>query len=543
MCLWHRTIMRSFAIFCVIVCWSGCCLASRPTTTIANGTIVGRSLPEFNQDLFLGIPYADPPSRFSTSIARTTKFNGSFNASNFSAVCHGTGGPPAGNVFSENCLTLNIIRQSTTTTNSTALPVVIWIHGGGFWGGSAADPNLNGSYIVQKSVAQNTPIIFVSIQYRLLFYGFPSGNEPHALGRENLGLLDQRLAFQWVQENIAAFGGDPTKVTIMGESAGGTGILQHLVAYGGRNDHLFRAAIVQSGSFYDVPCNWNVSTIREANYQSFLNETGCDGFSCLQTLDNEILFNVSLKFFSQFLPSIDGTFMPAHPVELFDQGKQISVPLLMGVNDDEGTILVQPGSNTTEDIKRALMGLNGSSYVIDGSTFERLFELYPDDPAAGVPHNTGAGVPPTGFMDKTSYLIFGDAVEHSVRRWITGLYAQAGNAVYSYRFAQIPWHGSVLFGATHGVDISYVFGTSLGPRPSDLRLSRYMIGAWASFVHSLNPNYGDFVLEWPDYRVAGQNMVLVADGEHAEEDVYRTAGLALWTEQRIQGCAGLRAGV
>jgi hypothetical protein len=69
-----------------------------------------------------------------------------------------------------------------------------------------------------------------------------------------------------------------------------------------------------------------------------------------------------------------------------------------------------------------------------------------------------------------------------------------------------------------------------------------MTGAWASFVHSLNPNYDESVLEWPDYRVAGQNMVFVGDGENVEEDVYRGAGLALWTEQRIRGCTGLRPG-
>ena len=89
-------------------------------------------------------------------------------------------------------------------------------------------------------------------------------------------------------------------------------------------------AIDQSGSFYDEPCNWNISSIREARYQTFLNKTGCENFSCLRSLDNEILFNVSLQHYDQFLPSIDGNFMTAHPVELFNQAKQISVPLLMG---------------------------------------------------------------------------------------------------------------------------------------------------------------------------------------------------------------------
>lgn len=184
--------------------------------------------------------------------------------------------------------------------------------------------------LVEKSVNQGTPVVFVSINYRVLIMGFPSGDEPHNLGIENLGLLDQRLAFAWVQENIAAFGGDPEKVTIMGESAGGTGILQHLVAYGGRDDHLFRAAIVESGSFYDVPCNWNITATREANYQSFLNATGCADIACLKTLDIETLFTQALVYFEDFLPSIDGDFMTKHPVELFNEGKALNVPLLMG---------------------------------------------------------------------------------------------------------------------------------------------------------------------------------------------------------------------
>lgn len=79
-----------------------------------------------------------------------------------------------------------------------------------------------------------------------------------------------------------------------------------------------------------MPCNWNISEIREKNYRLFLNSTGCEDFDCLRTLDSEVLFNTSLAYYDQFLPSIDGDFMQAHPVELFDQGKHLSVPLLMG---------------------------------------------------------------------------------------------------------------------------------------------------------------------------------------------------------------------
>lgn len=89
-------------------------------------------------------------------------------------------------------------------------------------------------------------------------------------------------------------------------------------------------AVVVSGSFYEMSCDWNISSVREADYQSFLNDTGCDDFSCLRTLDDDTMLNASVKYWPKFLPSIDGDFMTAHPVELFEQGVQIPVPLLMG---------------------------------------------------------------------------------------------------------------------------------------------------------------------------------------------------------------------
>lgn len=122
-----------------------------PKVQISNGTIVGRYLPSFKQDLFLGVPYADAPVRFEQAIARTTPFNSSFDASNYSSICYGIDSAPRGLDMGEDCLSINIIRPEGTN-NASSLPVVLWIHGGGFWGGSSADIQLNGSYIGQLLV-------------------------------------------------------------------------------------------------------------------------------------------------------------------------------------------------------------------------------------------------------------------------------------------------------------------------------------------------------------------------------------------------------
>jgi carboxylesterase type B len=119
-------------------------------------------------------------------------------------------------VFGEDCLSINVVRPSNATGK---LPVAFWIYGGGFSQGSSAWPSYNLSWLVNSSQALGKPIIGVSFNYRLGVLGFLAGSELAAEGNINLGLLDQRVALQWVKENIAAFGGDPTQVTIFGESA------------------------------------------------------------------------------------------------------------------------------------------------------------------------------------------------------------------------------------------------------------------------------------------------------------------------------------
>lgn len=217
-----------------------------------NGTIRGVQLPSFQQDLFLGIPYAqaprlDNPKPINITYDRDTPFD----ASRYGNTCYGFGSNELlGLTQSEDCLNLNIIRPSRVTVDndSNPLPVLLWIYGGGLHQGSSADPMWNLSYIVQRSVKEEQPLIAVSINYRLSFLGFPGGQEALNSGVTNLGLKDQRLALAWIQENIVAFGGDPSRVTIWGESAGGVSVVQQLVAYGGHGGtELFSGAIAVSG--------------------------------------------------------------------------------------------------------------------------------------------------------------------------------------------------------------------------------------------------------------------------------------------------------
>jgi carboxylesterase type B len=118
-------------------------------------------------------------------------------------------------VFGEDCLSINVASPA----GASNLPVAVWIYGGGFASGSNAWPVYNLSWVVNASQQANKPVIAVSLNYRLSVLGFLAGSELAAEGNVNLGILDQRMALQWVQENIAAFGGDPTRVTVFGESA------------------------------------------------------------------------------------------------------------------------------------------------------------------------------------------------------------------------------------------------------------------------------------------------------------------------------------
>lgn len=205
-----------------------------PQAKTLNGTYQGTYLPTYNQDVFLGIPYAQPPLgplRYRWPQSLNTSFQETRNATSYGYSCMQYGSTFS---LSEDCLTLNIIRPSLPSPTKL-LPVLVWVYGGGLYAGSTADPQYNLSGIVAVSQEIGQPILAVSMNYRLGMWGFLQNNEILKEGSSNAGLLDQRMAMRWVKENVGAFGGDPEKVTVWGESAGAQSIAYHLFSYGGRD--------------------------------------------------------------------------------------------------------------------------------------------------------------------------------------------------------------------------------------------------------------------------------------------------------------------
>ena len=483
-----------------------------PKAQVLNGTYTGVHSPEYNQDFFLGIPYAQPPVgnlRFRQAQSLNSSWCDSKNATSYSLECIGYGSDQwfLGNRISEDCLTLNVIRPAETDTSKKManLPVAVWIHGGFFAEGGNSDPRYNLSFIVQQSVDAGMPFIAVGINYRLSAWGFMFGEEIMSAGSANIGLKDQRLAFRWVQENIAAFGGDPKRVTIWGESAGAMSVGMHLIAYAGRDDGLFHSAISESGtppgiaSTAITPQSWQPFYDRITQAANCSNAT--DSLDCLRkvpvdTLSN--IFNSSVTSGASFSPVVDGDFIPDSSATLLLSGKFVKVPYILGANHDEGTAFAPRGINTTEQLDY-LLTLGG----LDSNTTAALLTLYPDDPAVGIPP-TFLGRPPAslewGSEFKRVAALVGDLAMHAPRRLTNQIWAKNGVKSYAYDFDMISNGHSQEGGATHFMEVAFVFcnfeglgyeeGNPFAGVPAYHEvLARKMARSWSSFIVRGDPNY------------------------------------------------------
>ncbi|KAM0241572.1 hypothetical protein ACHAPO_001258 [Fusarium lateritium] len=522
--------------------------ANSPVVQLRNGSYYGTHNSVYNQDLFLGMPYAQPPLddlRFRHPQPLNETWTDVRNATDYQSKCYQYGypsGPLSGG--SDDCLHLNVIRPAGA--EEAKLPILVWIHGGGLVGGYSGDPYSNLSWIVDESVKMGSPIIGVSINYRLGAWGYIWSSAVDKAGEGNNGFRDQRLALQWIQENIAAFGGDAEKVTIWGQSGGARGVASQLTAFGGRDDGLFRAAILESATGFHT--NFREEEVDDApnwdkGYKSLLKSAGCetakDSLQCLREVPSlelaEIIGNVS---FPVYLDIVDGDFIQDDRSELVRQEKFVRVPIINGAATDDGDFFAQKGINTTQEWESYLRREGASN-----STIEAISALYPDIPRVGLPA-TFEGRPSGdlasyGAQWKRAVAFGGDRAMHAPRRAWNRRWSESNLTAYSYRFDVVSGDRNPVQGAGHSVDLPFVFRNTerlaqfnaTEPRPGSFDgLSVLMSRMWISFASDLNPNFvGMQSSEWPKYGVEGpENMVFHIDNSsvaYVEEDTYRTEQL------------------
>lgn len=405
----------------------------------------------------------------------------------------------------------------------------------------------------------------MTINYRLSTWGFLASKEVTDSGITNLGLRDQRLALHWIKENIAAFGGDPDKVTIWGESAGGMSVGSHLIAYGGRDDGLFRGAIMESGG--SVTANPGNTSAYQGMYDDIVRKVGCTGeqdtLQCLREVpfeDLNAVFNgTGGNPAYSFWPSVDGDLIQDRGSVQLDNQKFVKVPILAGTNTDEGTSFGPTGINTTEQFYSYLTSKlttqktlfdRLSDYLLGGQSgfkyppamAKEILKLYPDDPSQGIPEFLGSQrVPSKGYQWRRTSACAGDYSMHANRRRQCEAWAESGTPAYCYRFntrgGDLPYIG----GVGHFTEVAFVFNNIAGlgyhyGKPFDgmpksyQDLSVLMASMWASFIHDLDPNSGIDEREdvyWEGYAVKKPvDLVLDANAtSHMEPDTWRKDGI------------------
>ncbi|KAJ6010777.1 carboxylesterase family protein-like protein [Penicillium sp. IBT 35674x] len=529
-------------------------LPAAPVVRVKNGSYFGTYSETYNEDIFLGIPFAHPPLqdlRYRNPVSLNETWTGQRPATNYAPECIGYGSDQIGKQQSEDCLYLNVIRPAGYENES--LPVAVWIHGGGFRQGGTQDLRYNVSFIVQNSVDIGKPIIGVSIAYRLGVMGFMNSEEVAKEGYTNLGLKDQRLALHWIQENIGAFGGDPSKVTIWGQSAGAESAGFHIRAFDGRDDGLFRAAIMESGPV--MPHNpLNLTKVYQPRYDGIVREAGCaeeaDTLACLRRLPFTVLDNVlnTTEYNSGWNPTLDGDFVARYPSQQIKDGAFVRVPIIVGASSDEGTNFSPKPINDTADFIGWLNVTTSDQWAFDETLVNEVLQVYPNDPAVGIPSFATLGgdvtfPQPYGAEYRRSAAYWGDQVFIAGRRLSAETWAANNLTAYSYRFNTVPTGAAWEIGVTHFAEVAFVFnnlnGLGYTPNPfldkpeSYTELSYLMSNSWASFVYNLDPNdwsgrgRNATQADWPAYTLEGpMNMVWDANKtSYPEPDTWRKEGI------------------
>jgi len=443
---------------------------------------------------FKGLPFAAPPVgalRWKPPQA-VPPWSGVKQADHFGAGCVQASSPytqvPS---MSEDCLYLNV--WTPAKAENDRLPVMVWIYGGAFTGGAASMAAYDGTRLAEKGV------VLVSLNYRLGPFGFmahPELTKESGKGSGNYGLQDQIAALRWVKNNIASFGGDPSRVTIFGESAGGISVSMLTVSPYAKG--LFQRAVSESGGNFGLPRTANEAgataptlSAAEADGQRFLQALGVADIAAARTVPADKLLAVAGTAMARFWPVFDGDVIPGDQYKLYQATKFNDTPILVGTNSDEGNLFVRSSTPTAF----ATQVRNGY-----GKTAETVLAAYPhatDDQAARAAKDL--------FRDSTF-------------AWGTWAWARLqsekgkGKAYVYYFDHKTPQSPN---GANHAAEIGFVFrnlanGRGGGPTAAESALSELMSSYWTNFAKTGDPN-GPGLPMWPSL-TAGDQRVMYFDG-------------------------------